>query len=135
LRTALFAAAAMSGALAIEFLFARLVGADTMGTIVSMLLGAISAMLGSNALSSPSPVENLRTASLFPVALGLGLGLGILVGNRHDLMLTVFVAVMFVAVFVRRFGMPFFFYGFMLWMGYFFASFLHATVGMLPQLL
>ncbi len=135
LRTALFAAAAMSGALAIEFAYARLVGADTMGTIVSMLLGAMAAMMGSNALSSPRPLENLRTAALFPVALGLGLGIGIVVGNRHDLMLAVFVAVMFVAVFVRRFGMPFFFYGFMLWMGYFFASFLHATAGMLPQLL
>ncbi len=135
LRTAIVAAAAMSGALAIEFAYARLAGADTMGIIVSMLLGAMSAMMGSNALSSPSPLENLRTASLFPVALGAGLGLGILVGNHHDLMLVVFVAVMFVAVFVRRFGMPFFFYGFMLWMGYFFASFLHATAGMLPQLL
>ncbi len=135
LRTALFAAVAMAGALAIEFAFARTTGADEMSTIVAMLLGAIAAMMGSNALSSPRPLDNLRTASLFPVAIGLGMGVGILVGDHRDLMLSVFVLVMFVAVFVRRFGMPYFFYGFMLWMGYFFASFLHATAPMLPHLL
>jgi hypothetical protein len=42
---------------------------------------------------------------------------------------------MFAAVAVRRFGIPFFFYGFMGWMGYFFAVFLHATPTMLPQLI
>jgi uncharacterized membrane protein YccC len=47
----------------------------------------------------------------------------------------VFVAVMFTAVWVRRFGPAFFFYGFMLWMGYFFAAFLGAGMAELPSLL
>ena len=50
-------------------------------------------------------------------------------------MLAVFVLVMFLAVFVRRFGVPFFFYGFMAWMGYFFASFLQTTLSALPGLM
>jgi uncharacterized membrane protein YccC len=60
---------------------------------------------------------------------------GIATAAHTEVMLFGFVAVMFVAVFVRRFGFDFFFYGFMLWMGYFFASFLGATWTMLPWLL
>lgn len=135
LRTALFAALAMSGALAIEFLVCRLTHAGQLATVVAMLLGAMVAMMGSNALSGGGARANARTAAFFPVAIGLGIGLGIAVGTHADVMLVVFVAVMFVAVYVRRFGMSFFFYGFMLWMGYFFASFLHATASMLPHLM
>jgi uncharacterized membrane protein YccC len=126
----------MASALAVEFGFATLTHAGAQGTLIAMLLGAVVAMMGSMALGSASSVWiKVRTAVFFPVALGVGMVGGVAVGGRTDLMLGVFVAVMFAAVFVRRFGMPFFFYGFMGWMGYFFASFLHATTPMLPALL
>ncbi|WP_329061187.1 FUSC family protein [Amycolatopsis sp. NBC_01480] len=136
LRTAGSATVAMGSALGVEYAFAKFTGAGSMGTIISMLLGAIVAMMGSMALGDGSSAwVKARTAVFFPVALGLGMLLGVAVGTNADLMLGVFVVVMFVAVFVRRFGPPFFFYGFMGWMGYFFASFLHATLPMLPGLL
>jgi uncharacterized membrane protein YccC len=135
LQTAAFAAIAMATTLGIEFLFAKLRGASTQDTTVGMLLGAVLGMMGSMALGGTGVLPKVRTAVFFPVALGLGMLLGAVVAGTPDLMLGVFVVVMFAAVFVRRFGPAFFFYGFMLWMGYFFAAFLHATVAMLPIML
>ena len=132
---ALSASAGMASALAVEFGFATLTDAGPTGTLIAMLLGAVVAMMGSMALTGTGAWRKARTAVFFPVALGLGMVAGVAVAGRTDLMLGIFVVVMFVAVFVRRFGLPFFFYGFMCWMGYFFASFLHATLSMLPTLL
>jgi uncharacterized membrane protein YccC len=126
---------AMASGLAVEFGFAQVTGADAMGTLIAMLLGAVVAMMGAMALGSGSAWAKTRTAALFPVAFGIGMLAGALVDDNTDLMLVVFVAVMFASVYVRRFGVDYFFYGFMGWMGYFFAAFLHTTVAMLPGLL
>jgi hypothetical protein len=133
--SAVSAAVAMSTGLAVEYVFATLTGAGPQATLVAVLLGAITAMMGSMALSGTAGWPKVRTAALFPVAMGLGMTVGIAVSPHTDLMLAVFVVVMFAAVFVRRFGIPFFFYGFMVWMGYFFAAFLHATLAGLPAML
>ena len=126
---------AMASGLAVEFGFALLTGADAMGTLIAMLLGAVVSMMGAMALGSGSAWAKARTAAFFPVAFGIGMVAGALVGDNTDLMLAVFVLVMFAAVYVRRFGVDYFFYGFMGWMGYFFAAFLHTTLSMLPGLL
>ena len=135
LRMALSAVVAMGTALAVEALVARLLGADPKSTLVSMLLGAVVAMMGAHALVGPEVWAKVKNAAFFPVAVGAGMVLGTLTASHATLRVIGFVVVMFVAVFVRRFGLPWFFYGFMGWMGYFFASFLRATPGMLPGLL
>lgn len=135
LRSAGSATIGMASALAVEYLVAKLTGADAMGTLTSMLLGAVVGMMGAMALGDGSRWVKTRTAAFFPVALGTGMTLGVLVGDNGTLMLVVFVLVMFMSVYVRKFGGPFFFYGFMGWMGYFFAAFLHATFATLPSLL
>jgi MFS family permease len=135
LRQAGNAAVAMATALAVEAGFSALIGSTAQSTLIAMLLGAVMAMMGSMALVTGTAVEKVRTAVFFPVAIGVGMTAGVLVAGRTDLMLAVFVVVMFAAVFVRRFGPAFFSYGFMGWMGYFFASFLGATFRMLPLLL
>ncbi|HVV20573.1 MAG TPA: FUSC family protein [Pseudonocardiaceae bacterium] len=136
LRMAAAASAAMGSALGVEFVYAAATHAAPTAALIAMLLGAVVALMGSMALNGPGgPAWKIRTAVFFPVAVGAGLVCGVAVAARTDLMLGIFVAVMFVAVFVRRFGPAFFFYGFMGWMGYFFASFLHATTAMLPGLL
>jgi hypothetical protein len=124
----------MGTALGLEYLVARLTHAAAEASLVAMLLGSVVAMMGSMALTDHAAWPKIRTALFFPVAIGVGLLAGVAVGTRTDLMLAVFVVVMFASVYVRRFGVVFFFYGFMGWMGYFFASFLHATVPMLPAL-
>ncbi|HET6699222.1 MAG TPA: FUSC family protein [Nocardioidaceae bacterium] len=135
LRTAFNAVFALGSSLAVEYLVARLIGADARATLVSLLLGAVVAMMGSMALTGPGVWRKVKLAVFFPVAVGVGMVGGAAAGSHTTVMLTGFVAVMFVAVFVRRFGIPFFFYGFMAWMGYFFASFLQATLAVVPSLL
>lgn len=135
LRMAFSGVFSMGTALGVVALFAAALRLGAQQALVAMLLGAVVAMMGSMALSGPERWAKARIAVFFPVAMGAGLTAGVLVAGHTDLMLSVFVAIMFVAVFIRRFGRPFFFYGFMAWMGYFFASFLHATVGMLPVLI
>lgn len=136
LRMALSSSAAMVTALGVEWLFAQATARSSQQTLVAMLLGAVVAMMGSMGLGSAGDaVAKARIAVLFPVAVGVGMTVGAAVGGHRDLMLGVFVLVMFVAVFVRRFGAPFFIYGFMGWMGYFFAAFLGASFGALPYYL
>lgn len=132
LRTAASAAGAMATALAVELGFATVMHAGPANSLIAMVLGAMVAMLGSMALMAGGAWTKVITAAFFPVAIGAGMILGVAVGGRPDLMLAVFVAVMFVAVFVRRFGPAFFSYGFMFWLGYFFASLLNAKLAMMP---
>ncbi len=135
LRMATSAVVAMGTALAVEYAVALLMHAPAPGRLVAMLIGAVVAMMGSMALTGTGVWRKVRVAVFFPVAMGIGMGAGAAVGRHHLLMLAVFVLMMFAAVFVRRFGLPFFFYGFMGWMGYFFASFLQLTPSALPGLL
>lgn len=125
----------MGSAIGVEYLVATGLGQSSQQVLIAMLLGSIVALMGSLGLTSGSVAEQARSAALFPVAIGLGLTAGAAVGANTDLVLGVFVAVIFVAVYVRRFGMPFFFAGFMIWMGYFFGSFLGATYSQLPGLI
>jgi uncharacterized membrane protein YccC len=135
LRMAISAMVGMSSTLVVEFFYAKATHAGAEGIIIAMLLGGVMAMMGSMALSGVEVWKKVRTAVFFPVAIGVGMLPGVAVAGHTDAMLTVFVAVMFVAVYVRRFGPAFFFYGFMLWMGYFFAAFLGAKFSSLPTLL
>lgn len=134
LGSALSAAFAMGSALGVEYGFARLNHLTGPAVIVAMLMGAVVAMQGSLALAATSRRTQVRRAVFFPVAMGLGMALGVLGSANVDLSLGLFVVVMFVAVAIRRFGIPFFFYGFMGWMGYFFASFTGARLAQLPGL-
>lgn len=136
LRMALSVAVAMSTTIGVEYGLGRLTHAGARGLLVAILLGTVMAMLGSMALGGGTrPWAKVRTAVLFPVAMLVGMLPGTVVAGHTGLMLGVFVLVMFVAVFVRRFGPAYFFYGFMMWMGYFFAVFLHARLSDLPSLL
>lgn len=134
LRMAFYAVVSMGTSLGVTRAFIALVGGDATDALVGMLLGAVVAMMGSMALNGQTRRVQAATAANFPIAMGIGMAAGVAVGDRTDLMLAVFVLIMFGAVFVRRFGRAFFFYGFMTWMGYFFASFLHATPATLPRL-
>jgi len=134
-RMAVSAAVAMSTALAVEYGYASARHLGATGVLVAMMLGGVVAMMGSMALTGTAAWPKLRTGVLFPVAFGAGMLPGALVAGHTGLMLTVFVAVMFAAVWMRRFGPAFFFYGFMMWMGYFFAAFLGADLAALPAML
>lgn len=134
LRMAVSATVAVGSTLAVEFGLAELLGSSAPQRLVTMLVGAVVAMMGSMALSGTGVLRKAKVAVFFPVAIGLGMLAGVAVGSHTDTMLAVFVLIMFGAVYVRRFGMPFFFFGFLAWMGYFLASFMHAALALLPHL-
>ncbi|WP_022882859.1 FUSC family protein [Gryllotalpicola ginsengisoli] len=135
LKSGLAAAGNVAATMGVEYAVATLIGAGSQGTVVFLLLGSVVAMMGTNALVDHRVAENARTAAWFPVAVGVGLTAGTMLSPYHLIALAGFVVVMFLAVWVRRFGLPYFFYGFLLWMGYFFADFLGVTAAALPGML
>jgi hypothetical protein len=137
LRMAVGGAGSLATALGLELAAATLLGLQGMQVVLFLLMGGIVALLGSMPLSGVGPGTwvKVRTAVFFPVAFGVGITVGVLADGRTDLVLSLFVAMTFLAVVVRRFGIPFFFYGFMSWIGYLFASLLGATFAILPMLL
>lgn len=132
LRTAVRAVVSVGTALGIEYLFAPVTGESS---TIAMLLGAVLAMLASMGVTDQTAAGKAVTMAFFPVAMSAGLVLGALVSSRHLLSLVAFVAVMFGAVWARRFGMRFFMYGMLAWMGYFMADLLAASLSEYPRLL
>jgi hypothetical protein len=128
LRGAVSTAVAIATVLGVEYGLALFTRSAQQQTVLAMMLGAVVAMSGTPALAGSRAWPKVRTAACFPLAVGLGMVLGTLTAANTLLMLAAFVVVMFVAVYVRRFGVMFFFLGFMIWIGYFFAALLAAEV-------
>ncbi len=135
LRGAIAVTVSVGSALVVQQAVARAAGVTGLGAFSMTLFGAVVAMLGSNALSGMLRREMVPAAAGFPVAVGIGLVLAVLTDAHRVLQVPAFAAVLFAAVWVRRFGGAWFFYGFMTWMGFFFATFLQAGWAIVPELL
>ena len=135
LRGAIAITVSVGSTLVVQQLVARVAGISGVAAFSMTLFGAVVAMLGSNALSGMLRREMVPAAAGFPVAVAIGLVLAVLTDANRGLQVVAFALVLFAAVWVRRFGGPWFFYGFMTWMGFFFATFLKATWGIVPELL
>jgi hypothetical protein len=135
LRGAVAVTVSVGSALVVQRGVAQVVGITGVAASSMALFGAIVAMLGSNALSGMLRREMAGAAAGFPVAVAIGLVLAVLTDVHRGLQVGAFAVVLFAAVWVRRFGGAWFFYGFMTWMGFFFATFLRATWAIVPELL
>lgn len=135
LRTALSATVCVGTALPVQLLVGSVLGYQGQTAFVATLFGAVVAMLGSNALAGPDRWGKVKVAAFFPVAVGIGLVGATLTDGQKAFQVVGFAVVLFGAVWVRRFGGSWFFYGFMTWMGFFFATFLQATWALVPELL
>jgi uncharacterized membrane protein YccC len=120
---------AVGSALGLEYLVTLATGQSP---LVPMMLGAVVSMLASFGVSDPTRAGKAITLLCLPLFLLAGMGIALLVSGDRLLSLMVFVAVMFVAVFIRRFGPRFFIGGMIGFMGYFFALFLGLQVAQLP---
>ncbi|KRE63513.1 FUSC family protein [Nostocoides sp. Soil756] len=134
LRTAVTVVVGVSTTIGVLQLVARLLAVPGPAAFAMTLFGAVVAMIGSNALAGMLRREKLPTAAGFPVAVTVGLVLAVLTGSHRALQVVAFAVVLFTAVWVRRFGGAWFFYGFMAWMGFFFATFLKAQWSLVPEL-
>lgn len=106
-----------------------------MSAIVAMLIGGMVGMIGSFASSSRGRRDTLVTLSALPLAAAAGATPAALLAGHSLLHLAGFVPVMVAAVFVRQFGPRWFNYGMLVWLSYFFATFVGTTARQLPALL
>ena len=134
LRGAIAVTVSVGSALVVQQAVAHVAGITGVAAFSMSLFGAVVAMLGSNALAGMLRREMVPAAAGFPIAVAIGLALAVLTDVHRVLQVLAFAAVLFAAVWVRRFGGVWFFYGFMTWMGFFFATFLQATWAIVPEL-
>lgn len=132
LRVGIRAVVAVGSSLVLEAGLASVLGGSR---LLGALLGAVVAMLMSTGIREVSRTVIARTGLASPIAAAIGVLLGVVTAQQHPLGLLTFVAVSFVAVWIRRFGVRWFTLGFLLWQGFFFALFLHPPISQLPFLL
>ncbi|TIC84418.1 FUSC family protein [Nocardioides sp. GY 10127] len=133
LRQGLSAAVCVGGTIPLQMGVARALDYDAATSLGVVMLGAIVGMLGSNAVFGTSRGYAFRTAVWFPVAVTAGLVPASLIGDRLTQGIG-FAVVLFAAVWVRRFGGAWFFYGFLGWMGFFAGTFLQVSPTQVPHM-
>jgi len=135
LHQALSAGVAISTTIGLQYGYSRAVGSGAQDTLVAMLLGAVLALTGWTALGEPRPWLKVRTAVFFPVAILAGMLPSAAVAGRTGSTLGLLVVLLFLTVYIRRFGPAFSSYGTMVWIGFVFVAFLRRTVPEIPSLL
>ncbi|MCD2185701.1 FUSC family protein [Actinomycetospora soli] len=129
------AAASLALALAVSALLARALGLAGTQAVIVIVLGAVLTMITTFTASDPTPAGRALTQVSLPLAMLAGITLSTLVDKHRLLSLALFVVVMFVVVWVRRFGPRAFACGMVAWMGYFIALFLQLSFAQLPVVL
>lgn len=131
LRRALRAVVAVATTLLLELAVGTLLGQPP---LLLMMIGAVVALTLSTTVRENHRRAIARTAAGALVASAVGAGLAVLVDRWLVVSLAVFVAVSYVAVWVRRFGPRWFVVGFVGWQTYFMCLFLKpppAALGLL----
>ncbi|NWJ69548.1 FUSC family protein [Pseudonocardia sp. ICBG1122] len=127
--SAVRAVLAIASTLGVEYLVATTTGTPP---LVPMMLGAVVAMLASFGIFDATRAGQAVTLCFLALSMLAGMGVALLVDRNRLASLTAFVVVVFVAVWVRRFGLRYFVCGMGGFMGYFFALFLSLRPEMLP---
>lgn len=129
------AAVSLAVALGVASLLARALGLQGTAAMIVLVLGAVLTMMTTFTASDPTTLGRAITQVCLPVALLAGITLSTLVDKHRVLSLSLFVVVMFVVVWARRFGPRAFACGMVIWMGYFMALFLQLSFAQLPVVL
>ncbi len=99
------------------------------------LLGAVITMIAARSVNEPDPRQQRITMALLPVPAALSITAAALLSPYELISDIVFVVVVFVAVYIRRFGARGRALGMVAFMAYFFNLFLHAGVHELPWMI
>ncbi len=129
------AALSLAVAIAVSALLAGAIGLQGTPAVIVVVLGAVLTMMTTFTASDPTTAGRAITQLCLPVAMLAGITLSTLVDRHRVLSLSLFVVVMFVVVWVRRFGPRAFACGMVIWMGYFIALFLQLGFAQLPVVL
>jgi hypothetical protein len=130
LRLAGTATASMVASLGVMTGIARLTGQP----VTAVLLGVIVSMVAAISVNDPEPGAQRLTTVLLPVPAAAAVSLGTLLAGHRIVADVVFVAIMVVAVYVRRFGPRATALGQIGFQSYFFTQFLGARPEQLPWL-
>jgi uncharacterized membrane protein YccC len=131
LRMASRTTAALAFALALLYVLARATGQP----VSVALLGVLITMVSGRAVNEPDPRQQKITMALLPLPAALAVTTGTLLAPHKVISDVVFVAVVFAAVYVRRFGARGRALGMVMFMAYFFTLFLRAKTAELPWLI
>lgn len=129
------AAVALALSLAVSAALASVLGLAGTQAIIVLVLGAVLTMITTFTAADPTPLGRAVTQVSLPLAMLAGITLSTLVDRHRLLSLSMFVVVMFVVVWIRRFGPRAFACGMVAWMGYFIALFLQLSFAQLPTVL
>ncbi|MGH3797808.1 MAG: FUSC family protein [Pseudonocardiaceae bacterium] len=132
LTSAMRAMVGVGSGLGVEYLFAQL---TSQAVLVPMLLGAVLAMMAAFGVTDATRAGKAITLLCLPLFMIVGMLAALAVDRVRLASLVTFVVVMFVAVWIRRFGPRFFIGGMVTFIGYFFSLFLGLKLAQLPGLL
>ncbi len=121
--------------LAVSLLVLYLLTKATGQSVSVALLGVVIAMMSAMAVNDPDPRQQRLTMLLLPFPAAAATSLGALLAPHKVAGDIVFVAIMFAAVYARRYDGRGMALGMVAFMTYFFSLFLGATVGQLPWLI
>ena len=130
LRMASRATAALVCALGVLFLLTKATGQP----VTVALLGVLITMVAGRAVNEPDPRQQQITMALLPLPAVLAITIGTLLAPHKLAADSVFVAVVFSAVYIRRFGPRGRALGMVAFMAYFFTLYLRAKTSELPWL-
>ncbi|GAB2996106.1 FUSC family protein [Amycolatopsis acidiphila] len=132
LRLAGRSAVGVAVGVAVGYLGAQLTGQPV---LIPILLCAVLSMNITFSVAEPARSSRLVTVALMPLPVALAMLLATSLTAHRPAALAGFVGVMFVAVYIRRFGPRFFAYGLVGWMSYFMTMFTGLRIGQLPAML
>ncbi len=98
----------------------------------SFIIGIVVSMIASLAVNDPGRKQKMITAALLPVPSIVALTIGGFLSGSTYIAEGVFVVVMFISVYIRRYGPRWFGFGMIIFISYFFAMFLGAGPKQLP---
>jgi hypothetical protein len=124
-----------TGALATALLALFLLTKATGQPLTVALLGALVTMISARSVNEPDPHRQRVTMALLPLPTALAIALAALVSPQPVIADVLFVAVVFVAAYARRFGPRGTALGMVTFMSYFFTLYLRAKFAELPWLI
>ncbi|WP_344067498.1 FUSC family protein [Nostocoides vanveenii] len=129
------AVVATSTTVVLQAILSTAAGAPRPAALMHVMIGGIVALNLATTLKDTRRRAIVTTASAAAGGAVVGAASSVLADPWRPVALTVFVAVTFLAVWVRRFGPRWFTAGFVMWQAHFFGLFLHPPASALPGIL
>lgn len=133
LRQGLRSATAVGTTILVQWLLSKAVGVDSKTAVLHILLGVIVALATTNGIKELQRINTLKTCAGVPFSAGLGVALSYVVTLHAYATVPMFMVVVFLAVWVRRFGARWQTWGTTLFFGFFLNVFIKLPADSAPS--